>query len=146
MRIRVYRDSDQDTLIALTIAAFRPFYEQSFPEMMNFDAHVVTHQHGQWEQDYRDQIPTLHSPSGGKHVAVGIDHQDKVLGYVAWRPSTFRPAQGEVDIIAVDAAHRGTGIGTALMEHAMKHMRASGISFVELGTGGDEFHAPARRM
>lgn len=66
--------------------------------------------------------------------------------HVAWCPDTSRPAHGEIDIIAVDTAHRGAGIGTALMEHAMSQMRADGMGFVELGTGGDDFHAPARRL
>ncbi|TWP34555.1 GNAT family N-acetyltransferase [Leekyejoonella antrihumi] len=146
MRIRVYRDSDQDTLIALTISTFRPFYEQSFPQLMNHDEHVITHQHGQWEEDHRWQVPSLHSPAEGKHVAVAVDDEDQITGYVAWCPDTSRPTHGEIDIIAVDAGHRGAGIGTALMEHAMSQMRADGMRFVELGTGGDTFHAPARRL
>lgn len=66
--------------------------------------------------------------------------------HVAWCPDTSRPAHGEIDIIVVDTAHRGAGIGTALMEHAMSQMRADGMGFVELGTGGDDFHAPARQL
>lgn len=32
------------------------------------------------------------------------------------------------------------------MNHAMEQMRRNGRWFVELGTGGDAFHAPARRL
>lgn len=146
MRIRAYRNSDQDTLIALTISTFRPFYENSFPKMMNHDEHIIAHQHGRWEEDYRQQVPSLHDPAEGKHLAVAVDDEDQIAGYVAWCSDTFRPAHGEIGLIAVDAAHRGGGIGTALMEHAMSRMRADGMGFVGLGTGGDNFHAPARRL
>ena len=145
MRIRTYRDGDQDALTDLTIATFRPFYEQSFPQMMNHDQEVIEHQHGEWEQDYRQQVPTLHNPSEGKHVAVATVDEEPI-GYVAWCPDGSRPRHGEIYIVAVDRNHRGSGVGRLLMQHAMDQMRADGMRFVGLGTGGDDFHAAARSM
>ncbi|MFJ9088495.1 hypothetical protein ACIRL3_39410 [Streptomyces sp. NPDC102384] len=36
--------------------------------------------------------------------------------------------------------------GTALCEHAFEQMRLRGAEIVEIGTGGDPFHAPARAL
>jgi ribosomal protein S18 acetylase RimI-like enzyme len=52
---------------------------------------------------------------------------------------------GEVAIIAVAVGHRGLGIGSALVQHAIATMRAADMLVAQIGTGGDDFHAPARR-
>ena len=57
MRIRLFLDSDLQTLIELTIETFRPFYENYMHPLLGDE--VFNHQHGQWEQDYRDDVPTL---------------------------------------------------------------------------------------
>lgn len=54
--------------------------------------------------------------------------------------------KGEVKILAVSAQHRRHHVGTALCEHAFDQMRAFGAEVVEIGTGGDQFHAPARAL
>lgn len=43
-------------------------------------------------------------------------------------------------------AHRRSHVGTALCEHAFAQMRALGGEMVEVRTGGDDFHAPARAL
>jgi GNAT superfamily N-acetyltransferase len=40
--------------------------------------------------------------------------------------------------------HAGHGIGTALYEFALDHMRQSGMAVATVGVGGDPSHAPAR--
>lgn len=145
MEIRAYRPSDLDALIALTIETFRPFYERSFPAMVDHDADLIAHQHGRWEQDYRDDVPTLDDPERGRHVRVADPGTGAPAGYVAWRPDA-RPEHAEIYLIAVAAEHRGRGVGTALMTRAFQELREGGVRFVGLGTGGDEFHAPARKL
>ncbi|MDX3067627.1 GNAT family N-acetyltransferase, partial [Streptomyces sp. ND04-05B] len=46
----------------------------------------------------------------------------------------------------VDERHRGAGTATALCEHAFADLRGRGVRLVEIGTGGDTFHAPARAL
>jgi ribosomal protein S18 acetylase RimI-like enzyme len=144
IRLRGYRDRDEAALVELTIETFRPFYEQSFPAMVGHDAELIAHQHGAWEQDYRDEIPTLHEPERGKQVVVA-EVDGRIAGFVAWKPDP-RPQHAEISLLAVESAHRHTGVGSALMNAAMDELRAAGIGFVGLGTGGDDFHAPARRL
>src|SRR5215218_4220259 len=70
VQIRAVTSADVPALVDLTIETFRPFYEDVVPPMLG-DV-VFTHQHGRWEQDYRDEVPTLHDPTAGRHAAVAV--------------------------------------------------------------------------
>ena len=140
MRIRSFVDSDLPTLVELTIETFGPFYEGYVREVMG--EAVFAHQHGHWAQDYRDDVPTLYNPAAGKHVAVA-EVDDSIAGYVAWRPGE-RPRSGEIYLLAVRASQRRQHVGRDLCEYAIAAMKADGAEVVSIGTGGDDFHAPAR--
>jgi ribosomal protein S18 acetylase RimI-like enzyme len=49
-------------------------------------------------------------------------------------------------MIAVDPEHQDAGVGTALMERALAHIRSQGIELAVVATGGDPGHAPARAL
>jgi ribosomal protein S18 acetylase RimI-like enzyme len=143
MLIRPFQAADLQPLIDLTISTFRPFYEVDTLHMMGAD--LLQHHHGQWEADYRREVPTYHDPSANEHVAVAeIDNQ--IAGYVAWGPDEL-VGSGKIRIVAVSTDHRRQNVGRALCLHAMDRMRADGFEYVGLGTGGeDDFHAPARAL
>ncbi len=105
---------------------------------------VFAVQHGSWRDDYRKQVAELHSPKRHSHVAIA-EVEGTIAGYVAWNVVPDRK-KGEVKILAVSAQHRRHHVGTALCEHAFDQMRAFGAEVVEIGTGGDQFHAPARAL
>lgn len=142
MRIRPFVDSDLETLIDLTIQTFRPFYEDYMQTLLGDE--VFAHQHGQWEQDYREEVPGLHDPAAGKHVAVAEIDQT-IAGFVGWQPSE-RPKSGEVYILAVSSSHRREAVGRRLCQHAIQEMKATGVEVVGIGTGEDAFHASARAL
>lgn len=142
MQIRTYDDDDLPRLITLTIATFRPFYEDYVRPLLGEE--VFAHQHGRWQQDYRDEVPTLHDPANGRHLAVAESGGD-VAGYVAWRPGE-RPASGQITMLAVAADHRRQQVGRLLCEHAIAALRADGVEVVGIGTGDDAFHAAARAL
>lgn len=150
--IRPFRPDDLEHLIELTIDTFGPFYEEHFQGVMGRT--IFEHQHGNWREDYRRQVPQLHRPTDGKHVAVAeadpgtadtANPKPALVGYVAWNLDEERH-HGEIDILAVSSDHRGHGAGRQLCEHAFAAMKAHGIRVVEIGTGGDPFHAPARGL
>src|SRR5436190_18562475 len=142
MRIRVCAPDDLDQVVALTIEVFGPFYEESFRGMVS--PRVFQHQHGAWAEDYARDVPTLLDPERHRHVVVA--EQSRVnVGFIAWHIDLDR-RHGEIDMLAVSAAERRAGLGTRLCEHALTAMRQANVEVVELGTGGDEFHAPARRL
>jgi ribosomal protein S18 acetylase RimI-like enzyme len=139
MRIREYAETDLPRLIDLTIATFGPFYEESFRPLVG-DV-IFTRQHGDWQDDYRRTVPQLHDPAAGKYVAVA--ETDVLAGYVAWSLDPARE-KGAVEMLAVSTEVRRGNVGTALCEHAFTALREAGARYVEIGTGGDDFHAPAR--
>lgn len=140
MQIRPYVDADLARLIDLTIDTFGPFFEDSFRPLVGET--IFTHQHGDWRGDYHREVAALHDPAQHKYVAVAEDNGE-LLGYVAWNVEPAR-AKGTVELLAVSAAYRRSNAGTALCEHAFEAMRAEQAEYVEIGTGGDDFHAPAR--
>ncbi|MER7248882.1 GNAT family N-acetyltransferase [Kribbella sp. NPDC000426] len=140
MQIRSYVDADLARLIDLTIDTFGPFFEESFRPLVGET--IFTRQHGDWRGDYHQEVAGLHDPAQHKHVALAED-DGVLLGYVAWHVEPAR-SKGTVTLLAVSAAYRRSNAGTALCEHAFEAMRAEQAEYVEIGTGGDDFHAPAR--
>lgn len=65
------------------------------------------------------------------------------VGFVA---VDFRdnPPSAEIEMIAVDPDQQNQGIGSALLDYAFGWLSAAGVKLVQLGTGGDPGHAPAR--
>ncbi len=142
MLIRSHVQPDLVRLTELTIETFGPFYEDSFRPLVGET--IFANQHGNWRDDYRKQVAELHDPAQHRYVAAA--EEDGVLaGYVAWSIDPVR-RNGSIVILAVAADHRRSNVGTALCEHAFGAMRQHGAEVVEIGTGGDEFHAPARAL
>jgi ribosomal protein S18 acetylase RimI-like enzyme len=142
MFIRSYVQADLVRLTELTIETFRPFYEESFRPLVGET--IFANQHGNWRDDYRKQVAELHDPAQHKYVAVA-EAADDVAGYVAWSIDPVR-RNGSIVILAVATDHRRSNLGTALCEHSFGAMRQHGAEVVEIGTGGDDFHAPARAL
>ena len=142
MMIRSFMPHDLTRLTELTIDTFGPFYEDCFRPMVG--AVIFANQHGNWRDDYRTQVARLHDPDQHRYVAIA-ETDEAIAGYVAWSVDPARK-NGTVTILAVSAEHRRQGTGTVLCKHAFAEMRARGAEVVEIGTGGDPFHAPARGL
>jgi ribosomal protein S18 acetylase RimI-like enzyme len=142
MHIRTFVQSDLARLIELTIETFGPFYEDHFRPLVG--EVVFANQHGDWRGDYRSQVPLLHDPAQHKYVAVA-EIDGAIAGYVAWSVDPGR-RNASLSHLAVAADQRRNHVGTALCEWAFGEMRALGAEVVEIGTGADPFHAPARSL
>jgi ribosomal protein S18 acetylase RimI-like enzyme len=142
MDLRPCHPRDLDRLIELTIETFGPFYEQSFRSIVG--EIVFINKHGNWREDYHEQVSNLYDPDLGRYVVVAED-AGAIVGYVAWNLNPAR-RHGEIDILAVASSHRRHGLGKTLCEHAFADMKDRGVEVVEIGTGGDGFHAPARAL
>lgn len=140
MDIHPFEPENLSAVLDLTLATFGPFYETSFrPAVGDI---VFSHRHGNWRSDYRRQLAGLHDPGNGKFAAVAW-MDDRIVGYIGW---IITPAEqhGEIDILAVAKPFRRLGVAQKLAEHATDHMAANGMAVISVGTGGDDFHAPAR--
>jgi ribosomal protein S18 acetylase RimI-like enzyme len=142
MLIRTFTEADLTAVIALAVDVFGPFHEESFRPSVG--EVVFANQDAAWRDDYARQIPGLHAPDADRQIVVA-DAGGAIAGFVAWTVSKAK-RHGELTHVAVAAAHRGAGLATALCEHAFGQLRESGAEVVTIGTGGDDFHAPARRL
>ena len=142
MDLRPFRTADLDRLLELTIATFGPFYEESFRGIVGDT--VMENQHGNWRENYRNTWQSLNDPDNGKYVVVAEDHGE-IVGFIAWSMSQPKH-NGAIEMLAVEPAHRRHHVASSLCAHVFDDLRRHGIEVVSLGTGGDEFHAPARAL
>jgi len=142
MMIRTYVDTDFDQLLDLTIEVFGPFFEQSFRPAVG--PTIFHHEHADWREDYRRQLTGLHDPAANRFVVVA-EEGGELVGFTAWRIHPDK-RHGEIEFVAVRASARRSHVGTQLCELAFDAMRRAGAQWASLGTGGDDFHAPARRL
>jgi GNAT superfamily N-acetyltransferase len=138
--IRAHAPVDLATLHTIRAAAFAPVFA-SFrsivgPEIAAFGLATA-------EQEQADLLDTIARPDSGHAIAVG-EIDSTPVGFVSWKPN-IAPCIGEITLNAVHPDHGGKGIGTALYEHALAALKATGMQLVTVGTGGDPSHAPARR-
>lgn len=145
MRIRPFDEADLSALVELTVETFRPLFEDQIRPTYGgelFDLH-----HGRRQQDFRDEIPTLHDPAAGRWIAVAEKPTTCRWGSSPGpSPATGRTTGGS-SCSRVSRPYRRADIGRRLCEHAIEALKAGGVEVVELGTGGeDTFHAPARAL
>ena len=141
MKLRDFHGSDLPALIDLTIESFRPLFERHLPHELS--PVVFAHDHGNWEDNYREQVPTFHDPGKGRFITLA-EEQGRMLGYVGW--AIDEGNSGRLEMVAVHPVARRRGVGTALCREALERLRDSQVVVVHIGTGGDAFHAPARRL
>lgn len=140
MHIRACGPLDLPALTPLTIEIFRPLLAGSLVKLM---ADVTAHDHGQWEDDYRNEVPSLLAPDEGRFITLA-EEDGRPLGYVGW--NTTGVSSGRLEMVAVHPHARRRGIARALCLAALTDLQQLGVSVVHIGTGGDEFHAPARAL
>jgi ribosomal protein S18 acetylase RimI-like enzyme len=141
MHIRHFEPADLPALIDLTIAAFRPLFESDLPAVL--DPRVFAHDHGRWEDGYRREVPTLHDPDNNRFITVA-EGDGRLLGYIGWQVNP--DGSGRLQMVAVHPDVRRRGVGFAVCRAALVHLKEHGVTVVHIGTGGDAFHAPARRL
>jgi ribosomal protein S18 acetylase RimI-like enzyme len=142
MLIKSPAPSEILTLIDVAIETFRPFYEDYVHPLMGDE--MFQHQHGDWRGDYRRTIPTLDAPNEDRHTAVA-EIDGVIAGFISWKVG-IKPSHGEIYLLAVLPLYRRLNVGRQLCLHAIDAMKSVGVDVVEIGTGGDAFHAPARAL
>lgn len=139
MHIRDFQHTDLPVLIDLTIEAFRPLFERHLPAQL--DPTVVAH--GRWADDYRREVPELVDPERDRFITLAED-DGRILGYVGWQITD--DGSGRLEMVAVHPDARRHGVGAALCRTVVSRLRERGVAVVHIGTGGDDFHAPARKL
>ncbi|HUW57811.1 MAG TPA: GNAT family N-acetyltransferase [Planctomycetota bacterium] len=138
--IRELKPDDVETLAEVAVAAWRPVYEvrralvgDEIYEAVWPDA--LAHKAA--------QIRRACEPEHAAHVRVA-ETGGKVAGFVTFYADR-RTGVGEIGNNAVHPDFQGRGIGRRMYAHVFDEMRAMGMRFVKVSTGGDDAHLPARR-
>ncbi|GAA4411569.1 hypothetical protein GCM10023148_04310 [Actinokineospora soli] len=142
MDIRAAAPEDLPALLDLTCRVFEPFYERSFRPVAG--EAVFANRHGDWRGDYERLLANVHNPAEGRFAAVAWD-DGAIAGYVGYVLQADQH-HGEIEILAVPEGARRRGVGRALVDHAEAALKSAGVRVVSIGTGGDDFHAPARAL
>jgi ribosomal protein S18 acetylase RimI-like enzyme len=125
--IRPYRDTDRDTVKAITVEAFggvaiEHAIEQRFGMVADHD----------WRWRKARHIDADVEASGAVNW-VAEDESGAVVGYVTTRIDR-EAGVGFIVNLAVRADQRGQGVGRQLIEHALDHFRAVGLELARIET------------
>jgi GNAT superfamily N-acetyltransferase len=139
VRIRPFETSDAVAVVDLSLRAWAPVHV-SIREALGPEINDALQP--DWRAKQRiDVEDVLATTTNNVWVA---DMDGLVAGFVAVRIHDDRRI-GEIEMLAVDPSHQGSGVGAALTKFALDWIKASGISVAMVGTGADPGHAPARR-
>jgi len=140
--IRPFMQSDVDAVVELALLAWRPNFE-SFADILGtrIFAHLY---HPTWRESQAANVTQVCLDPHVDAFVVLADAGD-VAGYIAIAYDTDTDT-GVVEQIAVHPDHQRRGYARALMEFAIEQFRDRGLTFANVGTGGDPGHAPARAL
>lgn len=140
--IRAFKDQDLDRIVELSLSAWAPIFA-SFRRVLGDPLYHLAY------PDWPDsQARAVRATCTSSETQVWVATLDKQLvGFVASQIKLDRdPLTAEIEMIAVDPSTQRAGIATQLLEHATNHLHENGVFLVEIATGGESAHIPARRL
>ncbi|NJM76727.1 MAG: GNAT family N-acetyltransferase [Acaryochloridaceae cyanobacterium RU_4_10] len=147
MQIKPYDSSCLDAVVRLSLRAWEPVFT-SLKQVLNPNVYEVFYPE-HWQVSQQQAVEAICADENTNvWVAIVTDPSasqgaDKVVGFTAVKLHP-EDRMGEIYMIAVDPGFQGRGIGSALIEFALKQMQAAGMSVAMVETAGDPGHAPAR--
>jgi len=137
--IRRLTPADVPVVVEFALRAWAPVFE-SFERILG--AELYRQVYPDW---LRSQAAAITTVCGDDSADVWVaDWEGRAVGFVAILIAPDR-SSAEIDMIAVDPAHQRRGLGADLLDHALDRARAAGVPLLQIATGGDPGHAPARR-
>ena len=126
MLIRPYQDSDLSTLRAITVDGFSGVsidhgIEQAFGPINGHD--------WRWRKARHIDFDVARDPAG----CFVAEDAGTIAGYITtWQDS--EAGIGHIPNLAVAPAYRNHGLGRTLIEHALAHFRAAGLTHAKIET------------
>jgi ribosomal protein S18 acetylase RimI-like enzyme len=137
--MRRFTSGDRDDVHAIRQRAFHGVFA-SFRALVGEEiARVEFVDADERQADYLD---TICASGSGKEVYVLLAG-GRVIGFLGLVADPGRRT-GEIDLNAVDPEHQGRRAGQFMYAFALRRLRDLGASVVQVSTGADASHAPAR--
>lgn len=140
--IRPFATSDVDAVVELALLAWQPNFE-SFADILG--TQIFDHLYQPTWRDSQAANVTRVCLDADIDAFVALANNEDMAGYVAIAYDTAT-LTGVVEQIAVHPNHQRHGYARALMEFAKQRFRSRGLTFANVGTGGDPGHAAARGL
>lgn len=137
MNMREYRSGDLESVMALGNLAWkeiRKYTRETLGYLLDLSAPPP-------DDEYKGLQVKEQIDCQEYEIAV-CEHEGQIVGFITWR------INGTVAEICNNAALPGSGlkgIGQMMYQHVFDHARQAGARLVQVTTGLDPAHAPARR-
>jgi GNAT superfamily N-acetyltransferase len=131
---------DEPRLQSIRHAAFAPIFA-AFRSLLGEEIYDLAQRRS--DQAQAGLLTSLMTPVPHASLYVALSGSE-IVGFVAVLLDR-ETLLGEIGLNAVDPAHAGKGIGTAMYSFALGLMKQAGMKVATVSTGGDPSHAPARR-
>ncbi len=141
IQIRELAQGDIEAIVAFSLRAWAPVFV-SLRAVLG--EQVFLRLHPEWESSQSDAVKTA-CTSDERQVYVAVA-DERPVGFVAVGLNAFHERMGVIDIIGVDPDFQRRGVGRALTEFAVDHMRSQGMDVAVVETGGDPGHEAARAL
>jgi ribosomal protein S18 acetylase RimI-like enzyme len=126
--IRPYREADRDTVLQLTVSGF-----EGVSIDHNIDRRLGPIAGRDWRWRKARDIDRDIDERGAELAVAEDEESGAVVGYVTMQCDT-ETRIGWIHNLAVAAGVRGGGLGRRLIEHALAHFRAGGMTVAKIET------------
>jgi GNAT superfamily N-acetyltransferase len=140
VHIRAYDNSDLGDIVELSLLAWERVF-LSFRQVLGPE--IYARVYPDWRKSQSEVVESI-CRDGEKYNTLVAEVDGAVAGFLVYELREAS-ATGEVQLLAVHPDYQNDGVGTALNLLALEKMQAAGMRIAEVGTGGEEGHAPARR-
>jgi len=140
--IRPLAPADLAAVVELSLLAWEPVFV-SFESILGTEIFDLLHR-PHWRAAQAAQVRG-NCLADGAEAFVTVTTEDVAVGFVVLQQDQDE-SLGVIEMIAVHPEHQRRGHARALMEFAVQRLRDQGLGLVNVGTGGDPGHAPARAL
>ena len=138
--IRPFTNNDMNAIVELSLLAWEPVFT-AWQRILGPEIYPMA-VYPDWRKGQKESVEMVCRDE--KNITWVVEVEGKVTGFIAYDLNNDTE-KGEVIMLAVHPDYQNDGIGTQLNFFALEKMKEAGMKLAEVGTGGDEGHAAARR-
>ncbi|WP_229075176.1 GNAT family N-acetyltransferase [Actinoplanes sp. DH11] len=141
-QIRPLTPADLEAVVDLSLLAWEPVFV-SFEKILGSAIFDLLYR-PDWRAAQADSVRKYCFADGAEPFVL-TTADGAAAGFVVLRQDR-EESLGVIEMIAVHPEHQRRGHGRALMEFAVRRLREQGLNLINVTTGGDPGHAPARAL